>query len=76
MNSQQAKAQIHEFLCQRIKITHCSEPPDNVTLYEFNPAREYLFTFKLFGHDSTGSSEFIAVDRESGEIRYLGFLGD
>lgn len=76
MKPEQAKAQVHEFLCQRIKVTRWPEPPDNLTLYEFNPTREYLFTFKLLGHDSVGASEFIAVDRESGEIRYLGFLGE
>lgn len=76
MDSEQAKARVHEFLCQRIEITHCPVPPDNVNLYEFNPTREHLFTFKLFGHDSVGSSEYMAVDRESGEVRYLGFHGE
>jgi len=47
-----------------------------VNLCEFNPVREHLFTFKLFGHDSVGSSEYIAVDRENGEVRYLGFHGE
>lgn len=76
MDSEQAKARVHEFLCQSIKITHCQELSNNVNLYQFNPARECLFTFKLFGYDPVGSSEYIVVDRESGEVRYLGFHGE
>ena len=76
MNSEQAKARVHDFLCQRIEITHCPEPPESVNLYQFNPAREHLFTFKLFGHCSVGSAEYIAVDRQSGKVCYLGFHGE
>lgn len=73
LDCEQARSRVHIFLRRNIEINHCPEPPENVNLYEFNPAREHLFTFKLFGHDSVGSSEFMAVDRESGEVRYLGF---
>lgn len=76
LDCEQARSRVHMFLCRNIEINHCPEPPDNVNLYEFNPARERLFTFKLFGHDSVGSSEFVAVDRKSGEVRYLGFHGE
>lgn len=76
MDSEQAKARVHEFLCQSIEINYCPEPLDNVSHYEFNPAKEYLFTFKLFGYGSVGSSEYVAIDRVSGEVRYLGFQGE
>ena len=76
MDSEQAKTRVHEILCQSIEITHCPEPPDNVNLYDFNPAREHLFAFKLFGHDTGGSSEYMVVDPENGEVRYLGFRGE
>jgi len=76
MDSKQAQSRVYEFLCRNIEIAHCKEPPDNVNLYEFDPARERLFTFKLFGHDSVGAVEYVAIDRESGEVRYLGFHGE
>ncbi|PLY15322.1 MAG: hypothetical protein C0631_07615 [Sedimenticola sp.] len=76
MDSKQTKARVYEFLCQSIEITHCPGLPDNVNLYGFNRARDHLFTFKLFGQDSVGSSEYLAVDQESGEVRYLGFHGE
>lgn len=76
MDKEQATSRVHEFLCRRIEVTPCPELPDNVNFYEFNPAREHLFTFRLFGHDSVGAAEYIAVDRENGEVRYLGFHGE
>jgi hypothetical protein len=76
MDEEHAITQAREFLCQRIDIIPCQELPDKANLYEFNPAIEYLFIFKLFGHDSLGASEYIAVDRENGKVRYLGFHGD
>ncbi|MEJ1388539.1 MAG: hypothetical protein RPU12_11580 [Candidatus Sedimenticola sp. (ex Thyasira tokunagai)] len=76
MNNDQAKALAHEFLCRRIEITHCPELPENVNFYDFNPVTEYLFTFKLLGHGSVGAAEYIAVDRETREVRYLGFHGE
>lgn len=76
MDSKQAKGRAHDFLCQSIEITHCPKPPGNESLYGFDPTRDELFTFKLFGHHSIGAGEYIAVDRESGEVRYLGFQGE
>jgi hypothetical protein len=63
-------------MCRRNEITHCPEPPDNASLYKLNPASEHLLTFKLLGHDSVGAAEYIAVNRDSGEARYLGFHGE
>lgn len=76
MDNEQAKRRAHEYLCSRIEITPCSVLPDYSIPYEFDPDREYLFTFRLSGHESLGGSEYIAVDRKSGEVRYLGFYGE
>lgn len=76
MNNEQAEKKVHDYLSRRIEITRCTVPPENVNFYEFNPNKEHLFTFKLFGHNSIGSAEYIAVDQGSGDVRYLGFFGE
>lgn len=76
MDIEKATAQAREYLCRKIEISHCPTPLDTTCFYNFSPDREHLFTFKLFGHTSVGASEYIAVDRNSGEIRYLGFSGE
>jgi hypothetical protein len=76
MDNALATTRVREFLCRQIEITPCLTPPENVSLYDFNPAKEFLFTFKLFGRETVGADEYVAVDRESGEVRYLGFCGE
>lgn len=69
-----AKKLGQEFLCKSIEIEHCPSPPHG--LYGFDANKEYLFTFRLFGHASVGSSEYIAVSIATGAVRYVGHHGE
>lgn len=64
----------HKFLCENISIESCEELPEG--LYDLNESGELLFTFRLIGHTSIGASEYIAVSKETGAARYLGFHGE
>ncbi|NQT61651.1 MAG: hypothetical protein HQ556_01725 [Candidatus Marinimicrobia bacterium] len=74
MNKQEAKKLACSFLTKSIELECSDKPPQ--ALYGFNPAKDYLFTFQLFGSSSIGSSQYLAVSRETGEVRYLGRFGE
>lgn len=75
MDVEEANKIAHAFLSEHIEIEQCADPPDG--LYAFNRSKEFLFRFRLFGHSwMIGSSEYIAVSKETGAIRYLGFHGE
>ena len=74
MNPEEAEKLARDFLSQSIEIIFCAQPPEGI--YGFNPAEEYLFTFQLDRGLSIGSSPYVAVSRETGEVRYLGRFGE
>jgi len=74
MNKKDAEQLARSFLSKRIKIEYCTDPPQPI--YGFNSAEEYLFTFQLDRGLSIGSSPYLAVSKESGEVRHLGFCGE
>lgn len=74
MDEAEANKIAHEFLCENIEIEQCADPPDG--LYAFNRSKEFLFRFRLVGHSSIGSAEYIAVSKETRAVRYLGFHGE
>jgi hypothetical protein len=71
VNESEANRTAHAFLCKHIDLEQCNELPNG--LYEFKPSEEFLFKFRLFGHSSIGSSEYIAVSKETEVVRYVGF---
>ncbi len=74
MNNINAKDIARSFLCEKIELQYCTDPPEGI--YNFNNQEEFLFIFKLFGHLSIGGSEYVAVSKKTGAARYLGFYGE
>ena len=75
MNDVEAKNLAHRFLCENIDLECCNEQPQG--FYGFHPSEEILFRFRLFGAlTSIGSSEYVAVSKITGKVRYLGHLGE
>ena len=74
MNRKDAEILARSSLAESLVLEFCDTPPR--TLYGFNPTEEYLFTFQLYDNLSIGSSPYIAVSRESGEVRFLGRSGE
>lgn len=62
------------FLCENISLERCEEPPEG--MYDLNESGDLLFTFRLFGHASVGASEYVAISKATGAVRYLGFRGE
>lgn len=76
IDKDQALKHVHEFLCQNSEIVHLPIPPPGVPFYNFNPECEHLFTFTPFGFSGVGGSPYVSVNKKSGEVRYLGMLGE
>ncbi len=75
MDEAEAKKIAREFLFEHIEIEYSADPPDG--LYAFQRSQEFLFRFALFGRSGViGGSEYIAVSKNKGTVRYLGFLGE
>jgi len=74
MNKKDAEILARSSLAESIMLEYCDTPPQ--TIYGFNPTEEYLFTFQLDRGLSIGGSPYLAVSKESGEVRYLGFCGE
>lgn len=72
MNETDAAKLVHKYLCEHIELELCTETPKD--LYNFRHEDECLFRFKLFGHLTIGSSEYIAINKSTGSIRHIGFL--
>jgi len=74
MNQEDAEILARSFLAESIVLESCDTPPQ--AIYGFNPAEEYLFTFQLDRGSYIGGSQYLAVSKESGEVRSLGFCGE
>jgi len=74
MNKKDAEILARSFLTESLELEYCAKPPQ--AIYGFNQAEEYLFTFQLDRGLSFGGSPYLAVSKESGEVRYLGFYGE
>lgn len=74
MNVSESEQLVRIFLSNKIKIDYCPDPPDG--LYGIDPNEEYLFTFRLFGHTGVGGSEFVTISRTTGDVKYLGHIGE
>ena len=54
--------------------TLCDSPPDG--LYGFDPATEYLFAIHYRRLHRLGASDYIAVSRLDGTVRFAGQAGE
>lgn len=75
MNNIKAEGTARSFLSEKIELIH-TEPSEGLALHNFDASEEALFEFRLFGHPSIGSSEYVAVSRKTGRVRYIGHLGE
>jgi len=74
MNPEKAEKLARDFLSKRIELQYCGNSPQGI--YSVNFEKDMLFTFQVFGENSIGSSPYVAVSRETGEVRYLGRFGE
>lgn len=62
-------------VASRIVLRPCADPPP--TLFGFDSGAEFLFSVEESGVNSrVGASEYIAVSRQNGKARSLGFHGE
>ena len=73
MDTPEANGIAREFLRENIELEHV-EPPNG--LYGFKPSEEIVFRIRFFGHSTIGSSEYVAVSKKTGAVRYLGSYGE
>jgi len=74
MNIKEAERLVRKHLTYQVGIAYHQEPP--VSIYNFNPEENFLFSYCLFGPPIVGGSNYIAVSKATGELRILGRLGD
>jgi hypothetical protein len=74
MNEAEAEKLAQSFLSKKIELHYCGTSPQGI--YDVNFENEMLFRFKLFGEYSIGGSPYVAVSKETGEVRYLGYFGE
>ena len=74
MNQQEAEKLVRKHLNYQVGIAYHQEPP--VSIYNFNPEENFLFSYSLFGPPMVDGSNYIAVSKTTGEVRVLGRLGD
>lgn len=64
----------HRAIIDSLKVIYVEDASEPI--YGFDSAKEYLFTFQLFGRSSIGSLPYMAVSRETGAVRYVGQIGE
>lgn len=74
MNKDAAEAAARAFLRSWLDVKYCPDPPPSHVLY-FDPSEEYLFEVVL-GHPRLGATEYLAVSKTTGKVRYAGAVGE
>ena len=72
MNQYEAEKMARSFLSKSIELHYCGNSPQGI--YGVNFENEMLFRFRLFGDNSIGGSPYVAVSKETSEVRYLGYF--
>ena len=76
MKEAEAMKIAREFLCKRIQIEYCTNPPPMI-MYNYDQSKHFLFTFKLGDYPLfVGGDDYIAVSKENGEVSYFGNYGE
>ena len=75
MNKSEAEKLARAYLSEHIEF-ELPEQSDIPEIYNFDASKYLLFSFRLFGHHSVGSSEYISVSKETGEVGYIGRRGE
>lgn len=65
-----------EYLCQNLKLKLCSEIPSGCKFYGYDPSMEFLVSCELNENSHVGGDHFLAVSKNNGAVRDLGFNGE
>ena len=65
-----------EHVCQRIKLELLREIPPTCALYGYDPLMEFLVSYSLSRDNQVGGSNYLAVSKNDGSVRNLGFSGE
>ena len=74
MNIKEAEDLVRKHLSDQIGIQYHPDPP--VSIYNFNPEENYLFSFGLSSPDMVGGSDYISMSKTTGEVKILGTIGE
>ena len=65
-----------EHLCQNLKIKLLREIPSGCAFYGYDPSMEFLVSYEINGTNRVGGDHFLAVSKNNGSIRNIGFSGE
>jgi hypothetical protein len=77
-DSRNIHARILELLCNRYRQSVSIVPVDSLPhpgAYNFDPGGWELFSVRHRTRQELGAAEFVAVSKSTGEVRYLGHIG-
>ena len=66
-----ATKRAREFLADKIDLIRHETMPDYHRFYNVNLDRDILFSFKLSDTTSLDGEKYIAVSKETGEVRFV-----
>lgn len=76
MDEVSAEKILRRFLAESIQIFFHENPPAGTKPYAYNPEKDYLFSFRLYGEDAIGAGDYAAVSKSTGNVRYLWRYGE
>jgi hypothetical protein len=74
VNEKEASEVARAFIAKNIDLQICTTLPPGT--YDVNLEREYVFSIHDNSINSIGSSPYISVSKITGQVRYLGNLGE
>jgi len=74
MKQEEAKQLAKDFLCQRIDLRTCKEPPPGY--FQLQGSQEFIFKIKPNVVYGVGGDEYIAVSMGTDEVRCLNQQGE
>ena len=66
-----AEKRAREFLADKIDLIRHETMPDNHSFYNVDLDKDTLFSFKLSGTASLDDEQYIAVSKETGQVRFI-----
>ena len=66
-----AEKRAKEFLTDKIDLIRHETKPGNHSFYNVDLDKDILFSFKLSGTTSLDDEQYIAVSKETGQVRFV-----
>lgn len=77
MDKKTAEKLARDFLSQNIELEVYTEIPSGITAYGLDIKNEFLVGFSISKEPHRiGSSQFVAVSKKDGTVRYIGYQGE